>query len=174
MFRKIRRREKQLSNKDCNDILKKAEYGTIATMGQDKYPYAVPVNFVYHNGNIYFHCAKTGHKLDNIHYCSNVSFNVVTDVFVVPLIPKENFNSTELKFNGFDTNFNSVVIFGKAVEISGEEKIDSLHVLFKKFLNVNDYNKYREAGIKYIEKSLNRTKVIKIEIVHMSGKRGVK
>ncbi len=174
MFRKIRRKEKQLTIEECNDILKKAEYGTIATMGADNYPYAVPVNFVFHNGNIYFHCAKVGHKLDNIDNCSNVSFNVVTDVWVVPLIPEDDSNESDIKFKGFDTNFNSVIIFGKAKEVFEKEKMDGLQALLKKFLDENQYSKYKEAGIKYIEKSLNRTKLVKIEIMHMTGKRGIK
>jgi len=174
MFRKIRRKEKQLTIEECLEILKKAEYGTIATMGADNYPYAVPVNFVFFNGNIYFHCAKVGHKLDNIDYCSNVSFNVVTDVYVVPLIPEENLDESVITFNGFDTNFNSVVIFGKAKEVFEKEKMDGLQAFLKKFLNECEYSKYREAGIKYIEKSFNRTKLLKIEIVHMTGKRGKK
>jgi len=39
---------------------------------------------------------------------------------------------------------------------------------------VIDYEKYKEAGIKYIEKSMKKTKLIKIEIVHMTGKRGIR
>jgi hypothetical protein len=174
MFRKIRRKEKQLTIEECNEILMKAEYGTIATMGADGYPYAVPVNYVFRNGNIYFHCAPVGHKLDNIDNCSNVSFNVVTDVWVIPLMPDEDFNESDLKFNGFDTNFNSVIIFGKAKEVFEEEKMDGLGAFLKKFLNVKEYNKHKEAGIKYIEKSLEKTKLIKIEIVHMTGKRGIR
>jgi nitroimidazol reductase NimA-like FMN-containing flavoprotein (pyridoxamine 5'-phosphate oxidase superfamily) len=174
MFRKIRRKEKQLSDEECNEILTKAEYGTLATMGADGYPYAVPVNYVFHNGNIYFHCATVGHKLDNIGYCSNVSFNVVTDVWVMPLIPDKDVNENDLQLNGFDTNFNSVIIFGKAKEVLEEEKMDGLCALLKKFLDEDKYSKYKEAGIKYIESSLKRTRLIKIEIVHMTGKRGIR
>ena len=174
MFKEIRRKEKRLTVEECNEILTKAEYGTLATMGFDDYPYAVPLNYVYHNGSIYFHCATVGHKLDNIANCSNVSFNVVTDVWVVPLIPDVEFNESNSKFSGFDTNFNSVIIFGKANEVFEEEKLDVLSTFLKKFLNVNQYNKYKEAGIKYIKKSFKRTKLIKIEIVQMTGKRGIR
>lgn len=174
MFRKIRRIEKQLTAEECNEILTKAEYGTLATMGADGYPYAVPVNYVFHNNSIIFHCATVGHKLENIDYCSNVSFNVVTDVWVVPLIPDKDVNENELKFNGFDTNFNSVVIFGKAKEVFEEEKMDGLCAFLEKFLDKDEYSKYKEAGIKYIENSLKRTKLIKIEIEHMTGKRGIR
>ena len=174
MFRKIRRKEKQLTIEECNEILTKAEYGTLSTMGADGYPYAVPVNYVFQNRNIYFHCATVGHKLDNIANCSNVSFNVVTDVWVVPLIPDGEVNESDLRFNGFDTNFNSVIIFGKAKEVFEEEKMDGLCALLKKFLDEDEYSKYKEAGIKYIESSLKRTKLIKIEIDHMTGKRGIR
>jgi nitroimidazol reductase NimA-like FMN-containing flavoprotein (pyridoxamine 5'-phosphate oxidase superfamily) len=143
-------------------------------MGADGYPYAVPVNYIFHNGHIYFHCATVGHKLDNIDNCSNVSFNVVTDVWVMPLIPDKDANENDLKFKGFDTNFNSVIIFGKAEEVLEEEKMDGLCALLKKFLDEDKYSKYKEAGIKYIESSLKRTKLIKIDIEHMTGKRGIR
>lgn len=174
MFRKIRRKEKKLTAEECNEILTKAEYGTLATMGADGYPYAVPINYVFKDGSIYFHCATVGHKLDNISNCSNVSFNVVTDVRVVPLIPDKDVDETDLKFNGFDTNFNSVIVFGKAKEVFEEEKMVGLSTLLKKFLNKDEYNKYKEVGIKYIENSLKRTKLIKIEIEYMTGKRGIR
>jgi uncharacterized protein len=174
MFRKIRRKEKQLTIEESIEILTRAKYGTLATMGANGYPYAVPVNYVYHNERIYFHCATVGHKLDNIDNCSRVSFNVVTDVWVVPLLPDIDINESDLRFNGFDTNFNSVIIFGKAKEVFEEEKMDGLNAFLKKFLNANEYNKYREAGIKYIEKSWEKTKLIKIEIVNITGKRGVR
>ncbi len=174
MFRDIRRKEKELTIEECNEVLFKAEYGTLATIGTDGYPYAVPVNYVFQNGSIYFHCATVGHKLDNINNCPNVSFNVVTDVRVIPLISVGDINNNDLKFNGFDTDFNSVIVFGKAREVTEQEKIDGLSALLKRFLNVDDYSKYKDAGIKYIKNSLKRTKLIKIDIEHVTGKRGIR
>ena len=174
MFRNIRRKEKELTAEECNEILLKAEYGTLATMSIDGYPYAVPVNYVFQNGSIYFHCATVGHKLDNIAHCSNVSFNVVTDVRMFPLMTDNQADNNELIFNGFDTNFNSVTVFGKASEVFENEKMDGLCALFKKFLNDDEYMKYKKVGINYIVKSLERTKLIKIDIEHMTGKRGIK
>lgn len=174
MFRQIRRKEKQLTLDECNEILAKAEYGTLATIGADGYPYAVSVNYVFHNGCIYFHCATVGHKLDNIDYCSKVSFNIVTDVWLVPLVSDEDTNESEVKFKGFDTNFNSVVIFGTATEVFETEKLDGLIALLDKFLSLSELNLPKEEGINYIEKSLKRTKLIKIEIEHMTGKRGIR
>jgi hypothetical protein len=98
----------------------------------------------------------------------------VTDVWVVPMIPDEDVNESDLRFNGFDTNFNSVIIFGKAKEVFEEEKKDGLVALLNKFLNSSDLKQYKEEGIKYIEKALKRTKLIKIEIKHITGKRGIR
>lgn len=165
MFRELRIKKRQLPTNDCYEILETAEYGTLATMGDDGYPYAVPVNFIYHNGNIYFHCAREGHKIENINHCPNVSFNIVKNVFAVPII-------SDSKFKRFDTNFDSVTIFGKAVEVTGDEKLDGLHAFLKKFLSEKDYQVHQKEGMNYIEKSLTRTKLIKIEIQHMTGKRG--
>ena len=69
---------------------------------------------------------------------------------------------------------NSVVIFGKAKEVIEREKLDGLIALLKKFLSANEFIRYEEEGIQYIEKSLKRTKLIKIEIEHMTGKRGIR
>ncbi len=60
------------------------------------------------------------------------------------------------------------------MEVFSDEKIDGLHIFFKKFLSTKEYQIYQEAGTKYIEKSLNRTKLFKIEIKHMTGKKGIK
>ena len=174
MFRDIRRKEKELTIEECNEVLLKAEYGTLATIGTDGYPYAVPVNYVFQNGSIYFHCATVGHKLDNIISCPNVSFNVVTDVRVIPRISVGDSNNNDLIFSGFDTNFNSVIVFGKAGEVIEQEKIDGLGALLKKFLSEVDYSKYKDAEIKYIKNSLKRTKLIKIDIEHVTGKRGIR
>ena len=66
MFRKMRRFKQQLSEEECLEILKTAKRGVLAVLGDEGYPYAVPLDFVYEDGKIYFHCAKEGHKLDAI------------------------------------------------------------------------------------------------------------
>ena len=92
----------------------------------------------------------------------------------MPLIPDNDVNENDIKFNGFDTNFNSVIIYGKAKEVFEEEKMDGLCALLKKFFNEDEYSKYKNVGIKYIENSLKRTNLIKIKIEHVTGKRGVR
>lgn len=77
MFRKMRRFKQQLSNDEALEILKNCKSGVLAVSGDDGYPYTVPLNFVYKDGKIYFHCAKNGHKLDAIKQNKKVSFCVI-------------------------------------------------------------------------------------------------
>ena len=151
MFKKMRRKEKQLSEEAMKEILIQVEEGVLATVGADGYPYAVPLNYVYHNDCIYFHCAKTGHKLDNIEHNAKVSFCVMTDTQIIP--------------EDFSTKFKSVIVFGNAIEVLGAEKKEGLLAL------IHRYSKdYLEAGKKYIDNAGDKTRVFKIEIDHMTGK----
>ena len=68
-FREMRRKRQQLSNEESVAILEKATAGTLALLGDDDYPYAVPISYVYHEGKLYFHSALAGHKVDAIRKC---------------------------------------------------------------------------------------------------------
>ena len=74
MFRKLRKINYEIPKERVEELIKTTEYGVLSTVGEDGYPYAVPVNYAYINGNIYFHCAREGHKLDNISFNNKVSF----------------------------------------------------------------------------------------------------
>ena len=77
MFRKIRRKKQELTEKQCLDILRRAKTATLALSGDDGYPYSVPMNFVYEDGKIYFHGAKEGHKIDAIKNNPKVSMSII-------------------------------------------------------------------------------------------------
>ncbi len=66
MFREMRRIHQQMPDEDAKEILKNADYGTLAVIGDGGYPYAVPLNYVYYNGKIYVHCAKKGIRLTQL------------------------------------------------------------------------------------------------------------
>ncbi len=151
MFREMRRNDKALSHEETLEIVKNGEYAVLATTGSDNYPYAVPLNYAYDNGSIYFHCALSGHKIDNIAHNARVSLCIVDNAEVVP---KE-----------FSTKFRSVVVFGKAREVSGEEKEEGLSAIINRFSS-----DHLEAGKKYIKNAWDKTKLIKIEVEHMTGK----
>ncbi len=153
MFKEMRRKEKKMSDEEIIELLKSGEEGFLATIGKDNYPYAVPLNYAYHDNGIYFHCATSGHKIDNINHNSKVSFCVVKDTQMVP--------------EDFNTKFKSAVLFGTAQEMLGDEKKKGLMVLVRRFSS--DHIK---AGEKYIKNAIDKTKVFKINIEHKSGKVG--
>ena len=66
MFREMRRKKQALPPEMSAEILERGTSGVLALSGDDGYPYALPISYVYDGGHIYFHCAKSGHKLDAI------------------------------------------------------------------------------------------------------------
>ena len=74
MFREMRRKKQILTPEKSIEILKKGTSGVLALSGDDGYPYAVPLSYVYENSMLYFHGAKEGHKIDAIRTCDKASF----------------------------------------------------------------------------------------------------
>ena len=66
MFRKMRRFKQQISNDECIEVLKNTKRGVLSLIGDDGYPYGIPIDHWYceADGKIYFHGAKEGHKID--------------------------------------------------------------------------------------------------------------
>jgi len=74
---KMRRKHSEVTEpEEIQRILSLTNIGRLATNGQDGYPYITPVNFVSLDGNIYFHCAPKGEKLDNLLRDARVCFEV--------------------------------------------------------------------------------------------------
>ena len=151
-MREIRRKDKKIGTDEAINLFSECEYGVLSTVDNDGQPYGVPVNYVYKDNCIYFHCALIGHKIDNIDNNPKVSFSVVGDTKVLP--------------SEFGTEYVSAVAFGVASEVKGTERYNALVWLLEKYSPG-----YIEEGKKYIEKKDKATKVIKIEIQHISGKR---
>lgn len=78
-FRPMRRIKQQMTDEACIALLQKAPRGVLAVLGDGGYPYTVPLDFVYDDGKIYFHCAKEGHKLDAIRKNDKVCFTVLSE-----------------------------------------------------------------------------------------------
>ncbi len=155
MFRDMRRKKQVLPKEWTEEILRNGLTGVLAVSGDNEYPYAVPLNYVYENGKIYFHCARSGHKLDAMRRHSKVSFCVVGKDQVVPEL--------------FATDYRSVIAFGKASEV--EDDAEKLRIM--RLLN----NKYApglfEEGEKEIEKDWKILCVIRIEVEHLTGKEAI-
>ena len=156
MFREMRRKRQQLTEAECVGILRKNTSGVLAVFGDDGYPYAVPLSYVYDDGALYFHCAKSGHKLDAIKACDKVSFCVIDQDFVVP--------------EEYTTYFRSVISFGRANIMTQEDEIRSaIEKLAIKYYP-DDSKENRDAAI---EKEYKAMCMVRIQIEHMSGKEAI-
>ena len=151
-MKKIRRKDREIETVDAINLLVKCEYGILSTIGYDGQPYGVPLNYVYKDNCIYFHSARVGHKIENIENNPKVSFCAIGDTNVLP--------------SKFATEYESVVVFGVASEVQGSERYNALLWLLEKYSP-----EFIEEGKTYIEQKDKVTKVIKIEINHISGKR---
>lgn len=81
MFRQMRRYKQQLSDNDCIQVLKNEMRGVLAVIGDDDYPYTIPLSFYFseEENKIYFHGACKGHKIDAIKKCDKASFCVLSN-----------------------------------------------------------------------------------------------
>ena len=152
MFREMRRSRQQLTEEECADILKRLSSGVLAVAGDDEYPYAVPVSYVYSEGKLYFHSALSGHKIDAVRRSPKVSFCVV--------------EKDELHPEKFTTWFRSVIAFGRAHVVEDpEEKLAALRLIGIK------YGPDDEEALKVeLDKTINLVAMIRLDIEHLTGK----
>ena len=151
MFRKMRRIGQVISKEECEEILTNEPRGVLALLGDDDYPYAIPMSHVYVDGKIYFHGAQEGHKNDAVKKHSKVSYCVID-------------KGVKAKDSWWYT-FKSVIVFGKIKTLTDrDEKIEKLTHLGDKFFPTH------EETVDEINRLLDRTEVFEITIEHMSGK----
>ncbi|MBT8507007.1 5-nitroimidazole antibiotic resistance protein [Methanomicrobiaceae archaeon CYW5] len=154
-FRDMRRIQQSLPKEATEDIFCRGQSGVLAVSGDDDYPYAVPLNYAYDSGSIYFHCATSGHKLDAISRNSKVSFCVIDKDEIIP--------------ENFTTYFRSAIAFGQARILTDDAmKRDALELLVRKYSG-----DYEEEGAGEIRRTWNRVCVVQITIEHMTGKEAI-
>ncbi len=120
MFREMRRKRQQMPESEAIAILERGSHGVLAVLGDGGYPYAVPISYVYEDGKIYMHCAKSGHKLDAVRACEKASFCVVDQDEVVQA--------------EFTSHYRSAIAFGRIREITDDaEKRRMVSLLARKY-----------------------------------------
>ena len=154
-FREMRRKNQLLSLEECKAILHARSSGVLAVVGDNDYPYTVPLSYVYHDDKIFFHSARTGYKLDAIARNDKVSFCVIDQDDVIP--------------QEYTTYFRSIVVFGRARVLENEmEKRDALEKLAAK------YSPNHEQGrLQDIDKLFQYVCIIELAIEHMTGKEAI-
>lgn len=154
MFREMRRNRQILTQSECEAMLTTCTNGVLAVAGDDDYPYAVPLSYVYRDNKIFFHCAKTGHKLDAIARNEKVSFCVVGQDLIVP--------------EKYTTCYRSVIAFGRARQLEdAAEKRAALELLAEK------YSPQVEDRAKEIDQQFAHVCMVEIAIDHMTGKEAI-
>ncbi len=153
MFRELTRKNKQIAKEECIELLTTEKRGILAVNGDGGYPYATPMNHYYNSddGCIYFHCGKSGHRIDSLVRSDKVSFCVCEHGY------RED--------NEWAYNVRSVIVFGRVEIIDDAEKIiDITTALSHKFTNDENYIKEE------IENYAKGTLLLKLMPEHICGK----
>ncbi|MDR0852805.1 MAG: pyridoxamine 5'-phosphate oxidase family protein [Clostridiales Family XIII bacterium] len=151
MFREMRRNIQALPDDEIIAVLNLNSNGVLACRGDDDYPYAVPLNYIYFNKKIYFHSAKLGHKLDSIVKDPKVSFAVIDEDTIL----SETYTSA----------FRSVIAFGKARITENPEHTEAFMALVEKYSGDQP-----EESKKHIVAHCERACIVAIDIEHLTGK----
>ncbi len=152
-FRPMRRRRQQLPEEQSIEILRHATSGVLSVLGDDGYPYGVPLSYVYHDGRLIFHSAVTGHKVDAIRACNKASFCVV--------------ELDDVQAERFTTFFRSVIAFGRIrVLETDEEKMAAIRILAHKY----SPHAGTEATSHEIARGFPHLLMFELAIEHVTGK----
>jgi len=145
------------------DVLDKAEYGTLA-LSVDDIPYAVPINFVRIDHDIYFHGALKNKKMKMLSQNPKVSFSVVENYALID----SDFSTTEGLACPATQFFKSVSMEGVASTVkSREEKAKVFTALMQKLQPKGGYKPFSDAEY---DSAIKATAVVKIELSHLSCK----
>lgn len=153
MFREMRRKNREISIDMAKQLLQSSRRGVLAVNGDDGYPYAIPINYLYDDEaqRIYFHGAKIGHKVDALRACDKVCFTV--------------YGNETIRTDAWAPFMQSVVVFGRCHLIeAGPEATRRIKQLAMK------YYPSEQLVDEEITQSGKAVQVFEIEIEHMSGK----
>ena len=156
MFREMRRKRQLLSEEDAAAVLNRGTAGVLALSGDDGYPYAVPLSYVYDGSKIYFHGAKEGHKIDAVRRCEKASFCIVDRDQVVP--------------EEYTSYFRSVIVFGTLRILEDDaEKLEAIEKLAVKYAPEDSAQRRRAAFVREWKPLC----VLEMAIDYMTGKEAV-
>lgn len=154
MFREMVRKQKHLTQEEIIELLKTEKRGVLSVIGDEGYPYGVPMNHWYNeaDGNIYFHCGTgvSSHRNESLAKQDRVSFCVIS-------APEHQ--------NDWVYKLKSVIVFGRMEMIEDKETIKkAVTELAHKF---TDDDRYIQ---KEMDTSLHRTLLLKLNVEHICGK----
>ncbi len=158
----MRRKHCEITDpQDIERILNSTTIGRLATSGADGYPYIIPINFANYEGNIYFHSASKGEKLDNLARDPKVCFEVD-----IPMAYLDTGFDPDRRICHLHQYYHSVIIRGQASVVpDGPLKVAALNALVTKQEKGADHELVNEEMPGY-----KACKVVKIEPIFISAK----
>ena len=153
MFRPMRRKNRAISDEAAKQLLQQSRRGVLAVNGDDGYPFAIPVNYFYdpEQGRIYFHGAKTGHKVDALKKSDKVCFTVYGNEHFEP--------------DDWAPYMQSTVVFGRCrlVEDAAQTEAKVRELAAKYYPNQEEIDTE-------VAKAIRAVQLYEIEIEHLTGK----
>ena len=153
MFRKMVRQKQALTREECIGILKREMRGVLSVLGDDGYPYGVPMDFWYdeQSGLVYFHSGKYGHKVDALARCDKVSFCVMDGGY--------------RREGEWALNIRSVIVFGRVSAVADSER--AMEICRRMSYKYTPDEEYIEEEIR---RSGPATLCLELRVEHISGK----
>lgn len=141
-----------MTSAKAEELFAAGNHGILSVNGDDGYPYAVPVNYVYEDGKIYIHSAKYGYKIEAIKKDNRVCFTTILNSQIV---------QTKVT-----AAFQSIVATGKIEIVEDEET--RRHVLEQFIYKMTP--DFIEGGMKFVNAAIGKTEILCINVEEMTGK----
>ena len=152
MEHKMHKASRQLSDAETMEILKKGDHGTLSVQGDDGYPYATPINYIVVDGKVYLHSARYGYKIECLQRSPKCCFSAIISAQIIP--------------SKITAAFESVVLTGTAVFVTDQAE---KRTVLENFVT-QKHPGYEELGFKMIDKQIDKTAVIRLDPVSLTGK----
>lgn len=153
VIRSMRRFKQALPLDACKEVLKNGRRGVLSIIGDDGYPYGVPINYVYDEKEnaLYFHGAKEGHKIDAIKKSGKVCFTVFDEDY------KED--------GDWAYYVKSVIVFGRAKVVEDEKET----LRMTRLIGLKYYPTVKEVDA-ILERTRGRVQGVRVDVEKMTGK----
>jgi len=149
LYREMRKKERAMAEADARALLSEADFGFLGLAQEDGQPYVVPLNHVVVDGDIVFHCALEGHKLDVLKANPRVCYAVCTEHEVMP--------------EKISTRYKSAIAFGTAEIVEGNDaKRPLLEALLARLAP--------GQGFRCGGETIGNTCVVRIKVERVTGK----